>query len=77
MAHLTFKQGVRECIPTLFGYAGVGLSFGIVAASQKFSILEIILLCLIIYAGAAQFYRLCFINCWHAHICNCPYNTYR
>lgn len=55
MAHLTFKQGVRECIPTLFGYAGVGLSFGIVAASQKFSILEIILLCLIIYAGAAQF----------------------
>ena len=34
MAHLTFKQGVRECIPTLFGYAGVGLSF-IVAASQN------------------------------------------
>ena len=55
MTHLTFKQGVRECIPTLFGYAGVGLSFGIVAASQKFSLLEIMLLCLIIYAGAAQF----------------------
>lgn len=55
MTHLTFKQGVKECIPTLFGYAGVGLSFGIVAASQNFSILEIILLCLIIYAGAAQF----------------------
>lgn len=55
MTHLSFKQGVKECIPTLFGYAGVGLSFGIVAASQNFSILEIILLCLIIYAGAAQF----------------------
>ena len=51
MTHLSFKQGVKECIPTLFGYAGVGLSFGIVA-SQNFSILEIILLCLIIYAGA-------------------------
>ena len=55
MTHLSFKQGVKECIPTLFGYAGIGLSFGIVAASQNFSILEIILLCLIIYAGAAQF----------------------
>ena len=55
MTHLTFKQGVKECIPTLLGYAGVGLSFGIVAASQNFSVLEIILLCLIIYAGAAQF----------------------
>lgn len=53
--HLTFKQGVKECIPTLLGYAGVGISFGVVAASQHFSLLEIILLCLIIYAGAAQF----------------------
>ncbi|MEZ2005419.1 AzlC family ABC transporter permease, partial [Staphylococcus aureus] len=39
----------------LLGYAGVGISFGIVASSQNFSILEIILLCLVIYAGAAQF----------------------
>ncbi|CDR23256.1 AzlC family ABC transporter permease [Staphylococcus schweitzeri] len=54
-SHLSFRQGIKECIPTLFGYAGVGISFGIVAASQNFSILEITLLCLIIYAGAAQF----------------------
>ena len=53
--HLSFKQGVKECIPRLLGYAGVGISFGIVAASQHFSLLEIILLCLIVYAGAAQF----------------------
>ena len=33
-SHLSFRQGVKECIPTLFGYAGVGISFGIVAASQ-------------------------------------------
>ena len=46
---------MKECIPTLLGYASVGLSFGIVAVSQNFSVLEIILLCLIIYAGAAQF----------------------
>lgn len=53
--HITFKQGVKECIPTLLGYAGVGLSFGIVAVASGFSIFEIILLCLVIYAGAAQF----------------------
>ncbi|OEL01014.1 azaleucine resistance protein AzlC [Staphylococcus succinus] len=54
-AHVTFRQGVKECIPTLLGYAGVGLSFGIVAIASGFSLLEIILLSLVIYAGAAQF----------------------
>ena len=50
-SHVTFKQGVKECIPTLLGYVGIGLSFGIVAASQHFSIIEILLLCLLVYAG--------------------------
>lgn len=54
-AHVTFKQGVKACIPTLLGYAGVGLPFGIVAVASGFSLLEIILLCLLVYAGAAQF----------------------
>ncbi|MDG0822678.1 AzlC family ABC transporter permease [Staphylococcus equorum] len=54
-AHVTFKQGVKECVPTLLGYAGVGVSFGIVAVASGFSLLEIILLCLLVYAGAAQF----------------------
>ena len=54
-SHVTFQQGVQECIPTLLGYIGIGLSFGIVAASQDFSVLEILLLCLLVYAGAAQF----------------------
>lgn len=49
--HLTFKQGVKECVPTLLGYAGVGLSFGIVAVASGFNLIEIILLCLLIYAG--------------------------
>ena len=48
-SHVTFKQGVKECIPTLLGYVGIGLSFGIVAASQHFSIIEILLLCLLVY----------------------------
>ena len=54
-SHVTFQQGVKECIPTLLGYIGIGLSFGIVAASRDFSVLEILLLCLLVYAGAAQF----------------------
>lgn len=53
MEHSTFWQGVKECIPTLLGYAGIGLSFGIVAAAANFSILEITLLSLLVYAGAA------------------------
>lgn len=76
MTHLTFIQGVKECIPTLLGYAGVGISFGIVAASQKFSLLEIILLCLIIYAGAAQFYYMCVSYSWNTHNSDSVNNIY-
>ena len=53
-SHVTFKQGVKECIPTLLGYVGIGLSFGIVAA-QHFSIIEILLLCLLVYLWCTQF----------------------
>ena len=69
--HLSFKQGVKECIPTLLGYAGVGISFGIVAASQHFSLLEIILLCLIVYAGSSVYY-LCVSHCRYT-----DYSNYR
>ncbi|WP_460994588.1 AzlC family ABC transporter permease, partial [Staphylococcus aureus] len=53
--HLSFIQGVRECVPTVLCYSGVGISFGIVASSQNLSILVIVLLCLVIYSGTAQF----------------------
>ena len=68
-SHVTFQQGVKECIPTLLGYIGIGLSFGIVAASQDFSVLEILLLCLLVYAGAAIYY-LCFSYYWYTYISN-------
>lgn len=71
-AHVTFKQGVKACIPTLLGYAGVGLSFGIVAVASGFSLLEIILLCLLVYAGAAQF-----IICDNLRACYCRYTYIR
>ena len=53
--HLSFRQGVRECLPTLLGYVGIGLSFGIAATSSGFHLIEIILLSLLVYAGSAQF----------------------
>ncbi|MDP4460642.1 AzlC family ABC transporter permease [Staphylococcus hyicus] len=55
MAYNSFRQGVKDCIPTLLGYAGVGFSFGIVGIASGFSILDIALLSILVYAGAAQF----------------------
>ncbi|MDE9801502.1 AzlC family ABC transporter permease [Staphylococcus pseudintermedius] len=55
MPYTTFKQGICDCLPTVLGYAGVGFSFGIVSVASGFNILEILLLSLLVYAGAAQF----------------------
>ncbi|UXR69613.1 MULTISPECIES: AzlC family ABC transporter permease [unclassified Staphylococcus] len=55
MSYQTFKQGVKDCIPTLLGYAGIGFSFGVVGITSGFNIFEIALLSILIYAGAAQF----------------------
>lgn len=55
MTYNTFQQGVKDCIPTLLGYAGVGFSFGIVGIASGFGVLEIALLSILVYAGAAQF----------------------
>lgn len=52
---LTFKQGIRDTLPTVFGYIGIGLAFGIIGHSAGFSVLIVFLLSLIVYAGSAQF----------------------
>jgi 4-azaleucine resistance transporter AzlC len=51
----TFMQGIRDCIPTLLGYIGIGFAAGIVGNSAHLSIMEIGLLSTLVYAGAAQF----------------------
>lgn len=51
----SFLQGVRDCIPTLFGYISIGLAFGVVGIASHLSVLEIALLSILVYAGAAQF----------------------
>ncbi|BDZ30331.1 AzlC family ABC transporter permease [Lactiplantibacillus sp. WILCCON 0030] len=54
-ASLTFKSGFKDVIPTLFGYIGVGLAMGIVANTSHLSVLAVLLMSLIVYAGSAQF----------------------
>ncbi|RKS87222.1 4-azaleucine resistance transporter AzlC [Orbus hercynius] len=52
---LTFKNGVVDCIPTLLGYIGIGIAAGVIGKAANLSILEVTLLAVIVYAGAAQF----------------------
>lgn len=50
-----FLQGVKDCVPTLLGYFSIGFAAGIVEKTAGLSILEIALLCLLLYAGSGQF----------------------
>ncbi|WP_412989519.1 AzlC family ABC transporter permease [Pediococcus siamensis] len=52
---LDFETGVRDALPTVFGYIGIGMAFGIVGKTSGLSVLEIFLMSLITYAGSAQF----------------------
>lgn len=54
-AELTFKSGLKDVVPTLFGYIGVGLAMGIVANTSHLSVLAVLIMSLVVYAGSAQF----------------------
>jgi 4-azaleucine resistance transporter AzlC len=51
----TFSQGVKDCIPTLLGYISIGLAAGVVGVASHLSVMEVALLSILVYAGAAQF----------------------
>ena len=50
----TFQQGVKDCLPTVFGYLSIGIAAGVIAKAG-FSIIEIAFMSTLIYAGSAQF----------------------
>ncbi|WP_127848255.1 AzlC family ABC transporter permease [Lacticaseibacillus hulanensis] len=52
---LTFRTGLKDTLPTVFGYIGIGLAFGIVSRAADMSVWIALLLALITYSGAAQF----------------------
>ena len=52
---LDVKAGVRDTLPTVFGYIGIGLAFGIIASSVGLNPFFVGAMSLFIYAGGAQF----------------------
>ncbi len=38
---LTYRSGIKDVLPTVFGYIGVGMAFGIVANTNHLSILAV------------------------------------
>ncbi|HII4106277.1 AzlC family ABC transporter permease [Enterococcus faecium] len=53
--YITFKEGVKACIPTILGYFGIGIAAGILGKSSGLSIMSIVLMSAIIYGGSSQF----------------------
>lgn len=52
---LDTRSALKETLPTVFGYIGIALAFGITARANGLSVLEIFLMSLITYAGSAEF----------------------
>lgn len=52
---LDVKSGVKDTLPTVFGYIGIGLAFGIIASSVGLNPFFVGAMSLFIYAGGAQF----------------------
>lgn len=53
--HTQWRDGVKASVPILLGYLPIGLAFGILAAQQGLSTMEILAMSLFVYAGSAQF----------------------
>jgi len=49
------KTAFKDTLPTVFGYIGIGLAFGIIASSAGLNIFLVGAMSLFIYAGSAQF----------------------
>ncbi|USS93241.1 AzlC family ABC transporter permease [Fructilactobacillus ixorae] len=52
---LSAAAGFKDTVPTLSGYVGVGLAFGVVAKAAGLNVIMIVLMSAITYSGAAQF----------------------
>ena len=52
---LDIKTAIKDTLPTVFGYIGIGVAFGIIASSAGFNPVIVGMMSLFIYAGGAQF----------------------
>ncbi|KEK24694.1 AzlC family ABC transporter permease [Bacillus gaemokensis] len=51
----TFRQGIKDCLPTVLGYLSIGIAAGVIEKTAGFSLAEIALMSTLIYAGSSQF----------------------
>lgn len=52
---LTFRQGVKDCLPTVLGYIGIGFAMGVVGKGVGLSVIQVATMSILVYAGSAQF----------------------
>jgi len=50
-----FSAGARAAVPVVLGYLSIGLAAGVVERAAGLSVLEVLLLATVLYAGSAQF----------------------
>lgn len=53
--NLSYKDGIKDCIPTMLGYISVSFACGVLLKTAGMSVLEIFLLSWLLYAGSGQF----------------------
>lgn len=49
------ETGFKETLPTVLGYLGISIAFGIIAKASGLSVLQALLISMIVYTGSAQF----------------------
>lgn len=52
---LDAKTGVKDTLPTVLGYVGIGTAFGIIAHTNGFSPLETFVMSLLVYTASGEF----------------------
>ena len=52
---LDAKTGVKDTMPTVLGYVGIGTAFGIIAHTNGFSPLEPFIMSLLVYTASGEF----------------------
>ncbi|MBE6070535.1 MAG: AzlC family ABC transporter permease [Clostridium butyricum] len=50
-----FVKGIKDCIPTIFGYLSIGIACGILCKSCNITFSQAVGMSIFIYAGSAQF----------------------
>jgi 4-azaleucine resistance transporter AzlC len=50
-----FTQGVKACVPTIFGYLSIGFACGILSKSCGLTFAEAVGMSIFVYAGSSQF----------------------